>query len=114
MNISFPQARGQRGGTLIGFDTKNPHVLGYQRPGPAGAIVCFANVADQPHTIAALTLSGLPGTMIDLLTDARHTLRAGLTLPAHGVVWLRPEPESAGSPAPARAGVLPDGTPRVP
>ena len=101
------------GGTLIGFDTKNPHVLGYQRPGPAGAIVCFANVADQPHTIAALTLSGLPGTMIDLLTDARHTLRAGLTLPAHGVVWLRPDPESAGSPAPSRASVLPDGTPRA-
>ena len=98
------------GGTLIGFDTKNPHVLGYQRPGPAGAIVCFANVADQPHTIAALTLSGLPGTMIDLLTDARHTLRAGLTLPAHGVVWLRADPESAGSPA--RTAVLPDGTPR--
>ena len=98
------------GGTLIGFDTKNPHVLGYQRPGPAGAIVCFANVADQPHTIAALTLSGLPATMIDLLTDARHTLRAGLTLPAHGVVWLRADPESAGSPA--RTAVLPDGTPR--
>lgn len=101
------------GGTLIGFDTKNPHVLGYQRPGPAGAIVCFANVADQPQTIAALTLSGLPGTMIDLLTDARHPLRAGLTLPAHGVVWLRPDPESAGSPTPARTAVLPDGTPRV-
>ena len=101
------------GGTLIGFDTKNPHVLGYQRPGPAGAIVCFANVADQPQTIAALTLSGLPATMIDLLTDARHTLRAGLTLPAHGELWLRPDPESAGATAPARTAVLPDGTPRA-
>ncbi|MEN9620806.1 MAG: hypothetical protein RL499_999 [Actinomycetota bacterium] len=101
------------GGTLIGFDTKNPQVLGYQRPGPAGPVVCFANVADQPQTIAALTLSGLPGTMIDLLTDARHSPRAGLTLPAHGVLWLRPDPESAGSPAVARAGVLPDGTPRA-
>lgn len=27
--------------------------------------------------------------MTDLLTDARHDLRAGLTLPAHGVVLLR-------------------------
>ncbi|MFM2353025.1 MAG: hypothetical protein RLZZ608_431 [Actinomycetota bacterium] len=88
-------------------------MLGYQRPGPAGAIVCFANVADQPHTIAALTLSGLPGTMIDLLTDARHTLRAGLTLPAHGVVWLHADHELASSPAPAGTAVLPDGTPRA-
>lgn len=77
------------GGTLIGFDTKNPHVLGYQRPGPHGPVVCFANVADEPQTIAALTLSGLPATMTNLLTDARHDLRADLTLPAHGVVWLR-------------------------
>jgi amylosucrase len=77
------------GGTLIGFDAKNPHVLGYQRPGASGPVVCFANVADEPQTIAALTLSGLPATMTDLLTDARHDLRADLTLPAHGVVWLR-------------------------
>ena len=91
------------GGTLIGFDTKNPHVLGYQRPGvgvqvegvPAeglpskSIVVCFANFADHPQLIAPLTLSGLPPVAIDLLTDARHDLRAGLTLPAHGVVWLR-------------------------
>jgi len=29
-------------------------------------------------------------------------------------VWLRADPESVGSPAPARTAVLPDGTPRVP
>ena len=81
------------GGTLVGFDTKNPHVLGYQRPGVRGGlnslVVCFANFADDPQLITALTLSGLPRVAIDLLTDARHDLRAGLTLPAHGVVWLR-------------------------
>lgn len=78
------------GNALIGFDAKNPHIIGYQRPGPRGPIVlCLANVADDPQTIDPLTLSGLPGVMTDLLTDARHNLRAGLTLPAHGVVWLR-------------------------
>lgn len=81
------------GGTLIGFDTKNAHVLGYQRPGvgvPAESlVVCFANFADHPQAVAPLTLSGLPPDAINLLTDARHDLRRGLTLPAHGVVWLR-------------------------
>jgi amylosucrase len=77
------------GNALIGFDAKNPHIIGYQRPGPRGPVVCFVNVADDPQTIDPLTLSGLPGVMTDLLTDARHDLRVGLTLPAHGVVWLR-------------------------
>ena len=86
------------GGTLIGFDTQNPHVLGYQRPGPAkpgsggepgSTVICFANMADEPQSITPLTLSGLPASAIDLLTDARHDLRADLTLPAHGVMWLR-------------------------
>mgnify|MGYP002783749815 FL=1 len=77
------------GNALIGFDAKNPHIIGYQRPGPRGPVVCFVNVADDPQAIDPLTLSGLPGVMTDLLTDARHDLRAGLTLPAHGVVWLR-------------------------
>jgi amylosucrase len=81
------------GGTLLGFDTKNPHVLGYQRPDVSGSlnslVVCFANFAEDPQLVTSLTLSGLPPFAIDLLTDARHDLRADLTLPAHGVVWLR-------------------------
>ena len=77
------------GNTLIGFDAKNPHVLGYQRPGALGPIICLVNMADDAQTITAQTLSGLPDSAVDLLTDARHNLRADLTLPAHGVVWLR-------------------------
>ncbi|UYN84978.1 MAG: alpha-amylase family protein [Microcella sp.] len=77
------------GTTLIGFDTKNPHIVGYQRPASGSLVVCFANVDDEPQSITALTLSGLPPLAVDLLTDARHDLRAGLTLPAHGVLWLR-------------------------
>ena len=77
------------GTTLIGFDAKNPHVVAYQRPGPDSLVVCFANVADDTQLIAPLTLSGLPPLAVDLLTDARHDLRHGLALPAHGVLWLR-------------------------
>jgi amylosucrase len=77
------------GGTLIGFDAKNPHIVAYQRPGPDSLVVCFANVADDTQLIAPLTLSGLPPLAIDLLTDAHHDLRRGLALPAHGVLWLR-------------------------
>jgi amylosucrase len=77
------------GGTLIGFDAKNPHIVAYQRPGPDSLVLCIANVADDPQLITPLTLSGLSPTAIDLLTDARHDLRRGLSVPAHGVLWLR-------------------------
>ncbi|RZS59373.1 amylosucrase [Microcella putealis] len=81
------------GGTLIGFDAKNPHVLGYQRPGVfegvATRILCFANMADEPETVAALTLSGQPPTATDLITGERRSLRTDLTIPEHGIVWMR-------------------------
>ena len=63
------------GNALIGFDAKNPHIIGYQRPGPRGPVVCFVNVADDPQTIDPLTLSGLPGVMTDLLTEGLLTIR---------------------------------------
>ncbi|BAU32945.1 glycosidase [Microcella alkaliphila] len=81
------------GGALIGFDAKNPHVLGYQRPGVyegmATRILCFANMADQPQTVTALTLSGQPPTGVDLITGERRSLRTDLTIPEHGIVWMR-------------------------
>jgi len=77
------------GTTLIGFDAKNPCIVAYQRPGPDSLVLCIANVSDDPQLITPLTLSGLSPTAIDLLTDARHDLRRGLSVPAHGVLWLR-------------------------
>ncbi len=77
------------GGSLIGFDAKNPHIIGYQRPGASTTVVCFVNVADDAQSIDAVTLSGLPPVAVDLLTETRYDLRHGLTLPAHGVLWLR-------------------------
>jgi len=77
------------GTTLIGFDAKNPHIVAYQRPGSDSVVLCLVNVSDTEQLIAPLTLSGLPPLAIDLLTDARLDLRRGLSLPAHGVLWLR-------------------------
>ena len=77
------------GGTLISFDAKNPHIVAYQRPGPDSLVLCITNVSDEPQLITPLTLSGLSPTATDLLTDARHDLRRGLSVPAHGVLWLR-------------------------
>lgn len=81
------------GGTLIGFDAKNPHVLGYQRPGVsdgmATRILCLANMADDAQTVTALTLSGQPATGLDLISGERLSLRNDLVLPPHSAVWMR-------------------------
>ncbi len=82
------------GGELVGFDAKNPHVVAFQRPGlsPDGRttmVLVAANVADDPQTIDAVTLSGLPAVAEDLLTGEPRDLAGGLTLPAHGIAWLR-------------------------
>jgi amylosucrase len=42
--------------------------------------------------IDALTLSGLGAEASDLLNGAPRDLREGLTLAAHGFVWLRVTP----------------------
>ena len=82
------------GGTLIGFDPKNPHLLAYQRPGTDSAgrpttVLAVANFADDEQRVDALTLSGMPPTGEDLLAGGTRDVANGLTLPAHGVVWLR-------------------------
>lgn len=78
------------GGTLIGFDARSPHVVGYQRPGDDGTLVlCLANVADAPETVLRSTLQGMPATGSDLLTGQPVDLRADLVLPAHGLAWIR-------------------------
>ncbi len=78
------------GGTLIGFDARSPHVVGYQRPGDEGTLVlCLANVADAAETVLASTLQGMPATGSDLITGRPVDLRADLVLPAHGIAWIR-------------------------
>ncbi|KQR16262.1 amylosucrase [Cellulomonas sp. Leaf334] len=79
------------GNALITFDTHNPHLVAYQRPGPSTLVLVVANMADDPQHVDATTLSGLPPAAHDLLDGDVVDLRAGLTVPAHGVVWLRVE-----------------------
>ena len=79
------------GNALITFDAHNPHLVAYQRPGPGAVVLVVANMADDPQHVDATTLSGLPATAQDLLAGGVRDLRAGLTVPAHGVVWLRVE-----------------------
>ncbi len=81
------------GNTLVGFDAKNPHLVAYQRPGHVDGrptvVLVVANMADDAQGVDALTLSGLPRTAEDLVDGGVVDLRGGLTVPAHGVVWLR-------------------------
>ncbi|MBG6182632.1 amylosucrase [Arthrobacter sp. CAN_A214] len=79
------------GGRLVPFSTNNPQVLGYQRPGPTedSRILILANFADTPQEISAETLSGLPNSALELISGEQAVLADGITLDAHGVVWLR-------------------------
>jgi len=86
------------GNALITFDTYNPHLVAYQRPGPDTLVLVIANVADDPQHVDATTLSGLPASAEDLLAGDVVTLRGGITVPAHGVLWLRVSTRDEGGP----------------
>jgi amylosucrase len=83
------------GNALVPFFAGPPSVIGYQRPGAttlAPRVLVLANVGDAAVIVAPETLSGFEPDAVDLVTDAAHDLSAGLTLPAHGFVWLRATP----------------------
>ncbi len=78
------------GNELIAFDAHVDAVVAFLRPGDAGAaVLVLANVADHAVEIDALTLSGLDPDAVDLIAGQSVALAGGLTLPAHGVLWLR-------------------------
>jgi amylosucrase len=81
------------GGTLVPFHTNNAHLLAYQRPGEVDGrrtvVLVVANVDDEQQGVDSRTLSGMPSTAEDLLSGGTVELSDGLTLPPHGVVWLR-------------------------
>lgn len=86
-----PELAGNR---LVPFHTNDSRVLGFQRPGtgPDGApstVLVLANFGDDPALVTPVTLSGLPERGVDLVTGLPVELRAGVTLPAHGFVWIR-------------------------
>jgi amylosucrase len=80
------------GNRLVDFETHNPHVLGYQRPGADGAVLALANFDDSPQPVAAATLSGFGGDAVDLLTRETVRIAEGLTIPPQDFVWLRVRP----------------------
>ena len=79
------------GNRLGGFDSKNPHVLGYLRPGAHSNVLVLINFADTPQPVAAEVLSGMNGDATELLSGRRHPHAAELLLAPMAVVWLRYE-----------------------
>ena len=87
------------GNALITFDTHNPHLVAYQRPGPGDAASWWSPT--WPTTRSTWTprrSRACPRRREDLLAGDVVDLRGGLTVPAHGVVWLRVEQHDEGGP----------------
>ena len=81
-------------GTLLGFDTRNPHVLGYQRPGEQSIVLCLANFGDTEEVVEAATLSGFAPDAFELTRDQPISLLGGLSLRPHEFAWLRVSPKN--------------------
>lgn len=77
------------GDALVGFRTHDPHVLGYQRPGPDGTVLVLANLAEEPAVIGAAAFAAMPGTAHDLVTDVDVELWADLELAPLQFLWLQ-------------------------
>lgn len=84
------------GGRLVGFRAKNPHVLGFTRPGPAGGILVLANFSEQAQTVAAEVFSAQPASARDLIGGDRLPLHGGLSLAPYQTVWLDCRAQPAG------------------
>jgi len=76
------------GGTLIGFGSGNPSVLGYQRQGSNAHILVLANFSDAHQHCPAAVFQALPEQALDLISERSYALRRGLTLPPYAMVWL--------------------------
>ena len=73
------------GAHLSIFDCHNPHVLGYLRN---NAVLVLANFTEAEQGIASVTLSGMPASARDLITEQDYDLRADLILKPYQVLWL--------------------------
>lgn len=77
------------GNELWAFDAHLDEVIGFLRPGTIDAVLVLANVGDHSVTIDPLTLSGMEPDAEDLVLGRPVSLRDGLVLAAHQVVWHR-------------------------
>ncbi|MFI7493454.1 alpha-amylase family protein [Kocuria sp. M4R2S49] len=81
------------GNTLVPFDARNPHVLGYQRPGVNTLVLCLANFSDWSQFVTGETLSGFLPQAVELHGSTELDLRHGLLIDAHGFLWIRVVPK---------------------
>ena len=82
------------GNALVPFDARNPHVLGYQRPGVNTVVLCLANFSDWSQFVTGETLSGFLPQAVELHGNTELDLRNGVLLDAHGFLWVRAVPKS--------------------
>jgi amylosucrase len=86
VRTSTPEFAGNR---LVPFDTKNPHVLGYIRPGELGDVLCLTNFADTAQTLPAEVLSGMTGVGTELVTGRAVAHAVDLALEPLGIAWIQ-------------------------
>ena len=77
------------GGALVGFRTHDPHVLGYQRPGPDGTVLVLVNLSEEERIVPAEALAAMTGTAHDLVTDVDVELWADVPLAPLQFRWLQ-------------------------
>ncbi|WP_298611332.1 alpha-amylase family glycosyl hydrolase [uncultured Thiothrix sp.] len=76
------------GGTqLMSFNARNPHVLGYWR-GAKERVLVLANFSEHAQGVSALTLSALPETVRDLVSQNSVTVVNGVKLAPYQFLWL--------------------------
>jgi amylosucrase len=77
------------GGHAVGFYTANEHVLGYQRIGELGTVLCLVNFEDHPQWVGRDQFMGVPEEAKDLVSGYVINLRReGVQLRAHQYLWL--------------------------
>lgn len=77
------------GGHLVGFNSGNPHVLGYMRGLGAERLLVLANFSERPQFIEGVVFSAGPAHTHDHIADAPISLSNGLQLGPYQFVWLR-------------------------
>ena len=77
------------GGGLVGFQTHDPHVLGYQRPSTGSTVLVLANLSEEVRTVPSESFAAMPGTAHDLVTDIDVPLWADVQLEPLQFLWLQ-------------------------
>jgi len=76
------------GGQLVGFQSGNPSVLGYQRLGDSQKVLVLANFSETAQHCSARVFQAMPSGANDLISDRQVTLQNGLTLGPYEMLWL--------------------------